>query len=262
MKIAIIGCGSMGSMLARHIALMHSVILCDRNKEKGEALAKETKCIFSHSPQQAIEEAEGVILAFKPKDLEAFSQQMGKCFLERHFIISILAGTSLLTLNRYFPQAQIIRGMPNLALTCAKGVMGLTAHLTVDKDIKEKAHSLFEGLGLITWVTEEKLEALSVLTGSAPAFIFVMIEAMIDSGIALGFSSHESKRLVLKTLEGSVELLSLTEKSPTDLKWQITSPGGSTIAGLEVLESRAIRGIIMQTYQASFKKVQSFLVEG
>ncbi|MGR3973199.1 MAG: pyrroline-5-carboxylate reductase [Candidatus Rhabdochlamydia sp.] len=257
MKIAIIGCGIMGSMLARHLARHHEVFLYDRNLKKAEVLAQEIKAHFCSDFQRMMNEAETVILAFKPKDLLHFAKERGPLFLERHMMISILAGVSLEQLKECFPHPFLVRGMPNLPLTCQKGVMGLTAEAGIDEAMKANLQALFEEVSLTIWVAEEQLESLSVLTGSAPAFIFVLIEAMIDSGIALGFSLQESRKLVLKTLEGSLHMLQETHGVPCELKWKVTSPGGSTLAGLEVLESHGIRGILMQTYQATLKKVKA-----
>lgn len=256
MKVAVIGCGVMGSALARHFSKKHPVILSDRTCTKSAALAKELGGEVYLRQIDAIEKADLIILAVKPKDLKLVAKEIGGAFRSNQIVVSVLAGTPLKLLHQYFLQAKIIRAMPNLALTCGEGVIGFVDTPELSSGIKDEINTLFQGLGLLVWLSEEKLEGVSALAGSGPAFIFVLIEAMIDSGIALGFTQAESKELVLKTLEGAIKLLRETGSSPAELKWKVTSPGGTTIAGLKVLERGAIRGVLMETFQATYLKAE------
>ncbi len=254
MKVAIIGCGVIGSALARHFTKNTSVILCDRTFAKSTALAKEIGAQAADQPAQAIQEAEVVVLAIKPKDLKKFAEETSAFFKPHQIVVSVLGGTPFSMLRKYFPQPKIVRCLPNLPMLCGEGVIGFSGE--VPGDIKEKINQLFHGLGLLVWLTEEKLEGLSALAGSGPAFIYVIIEAMIDSGVFLGFPPHEAKELVLKTLEGSIKLLRETGASPAELKLKVASPGGTTISGLKALEEGGVRGALMRTYQATFQKAQ------
>ena len=252
MKIAIIGCGVMGSALARHFSKEHAVILCDQGHEKSAILAKELGAEVYARHTDAIEKADVVVLAVKPKNLDNVSQTTRPAFTKEKLILSVLAGTPLSLLRNHFPRGVIVRMMPNLALICGEGVIGLVNDPTLEEKFKKVVTSLLSGLGLLTWLPEDKLDALTALTGSGPAFLSVMIEAMIDSGLSLGFTLHESKDFVLKTLEGTVALLRHTGMHPAELKWKVASPGGTTVAGLKVLESSSIRGAIMHTFAAAF----------
>ena len=256
MRIAIIGCGVMGSALARHFAKKHTVILCDHNHEKSRALAKELGGESVSEPADAVAKAEMTILAIKPKDLNGFAISTAKAFTKDHLLVSILAGTPVSMLRQYFPHPLILRSMPNLALTCGEGIVGFVDTPEMTSEKKEKINELFHGLGLLPWLSEDKLEALSALAGSGPAFIFVLIEALIDGGIFLGFTEKESRDFVLKTIEGAVALLKSTGKHPAELKRKITSPGGTTIAGLKVLEESGVRGIMMNTLIATFLRAR------
>jgi pyrroline-5-carboxylate reductase len=252
MKIAIIGCGVIGSALARHFARKHSVLLCDRSDEKSGRLAQEIGAAAHEKAQEAVELAEMVVLAFKPKDLAAFAAATASAFKREHRIVSVLAGTSVSRLEQFFPSSHIIRAMPNLPLICGEGVIGFveTAEMTAER--KKNIEEVFQGLGLLCWLSEEQLEALSAIAGSGPAFVFVIVEAMIASGVLLGFTPDEARDFVLKTIEGSVALLKATGKSPLELKTQVASPGGTTMAGLKVLEDRNIHKTLVDSYQATF----------
>lgn len=250
MKVAIIGCGVIGSALAVHFAKKNSVILCDRSFAKSSKLAGEIGGVAVEKVSQAIQQADVIILAIKPKDLKKFAEETSSLFTSSQILISTLGGTYLSTLKNYFSKPHIIRCLPNIPMICGEGVIGFVE----DNQLKEKINSLFHGLGLLVWLSEEKLEGLSALAGSGPAFVYVLIEAMIDSGVFLGFPAHEAKELVLKTLEGSIKLLRESGLSPAELKLKVASPGGTTIAGLKALEEGGVRGTLMRTYQATFQK--------
>ncbi len=252
MNLAIIGCGVIGSAFAHHFAKNSSLILCDRTLAKSQALAKEVKGEATDKPADAIQKADVIILAIKPKDLKKFADESGRYFTSNQILVSALGSTRVATLRECFTKPQIIRCLPNIPMICGEGVIGFVEN----SELKEKITELFKGLGLLVWLGEEKLEALSALAGSGPAFVYVIIEAMIDSGVLLGFPAHEARELVLKTLEGSIKLLRETGLTPAELKLKVASPGGTTISGLKALEDGGLRATLMQTYQATLRKSQ------
>lgn len=256
MKIAIIGCGVIGSALARHFADEHQVLLADHTYAKSLALAGELGAVAFENSLEAIKKAEMVVLAFKPKDLAAFANERGEAFKHGPMIVSVLAGTSVEMLHRLFPSSLIVRIMPNLPMICGEGVIGFVQTPQITPAYKKVIEQAFEGLGLLHWLSEDHLESLSAVAGSGPAFNFFVIQAMIDSAIMLGFSSHQAKEYVLKTIEGSVALLKATGKSPVELINQVASPGGTTRAGLKVLDEKNVHKIIKETYQATFDRAK------
>lgn len=166
MKVAIIGCGVMGSALAKHFSKKHSVILCDRTYAKSATLAKELGGEVYSRQTDAIEKADLVILAVKPKDLRLAAEETSTVFRSHQTLISVLAGTSVTLLRQYFPLPKIVRVMPNLAMICGEGVIGFAETAETSSDVKEQINNLFEGLGLLAWFSEDKLEGLSALAGS------------------------------------------------------------------------------------------------
>jgi pyrroline-5-carboxylate reductase len=255
-QILVIGCGVIGSALARHFALKNEILLCDHTFAKSSALAQEIGGKAFEKASDAIEKAEMVVLAFKPKDLAAFTEQNGKAFKPGVMVASVLSGTSVELLKKQFPAAVIIRLMPNLPMICGQGVIGFVETPEMTPTIKKKVEETFHGLGMLKWLSNDQLEALSAFVGSGPGFIFLLIEAMIDGGMDLGFSPEISKEFVLKTIEGSVALLRATEKSPHELKTNVASPGGTTMEGLKVLEEAGIRDILKKMYRATFNKAK------
>jgi len=258
MKIAIIGCGVMGSAFARQFGKKgNQITLCDHSEKKGIALAEEIGGHFEIEPKKAVQGVDLVLLAIKPKDLKKTAKQIGS--LEGHILISILAGTRVEKLKDHFPGAFVIRSMPNLALTCSESVIALVEDPTLTKEIIEKTDQLLEGLGLILWVEESKIDAITALAGSGPAFVLGIIEAMVEGGIALGLREDEALELTLQTLIGTVALQKANPGHPGALRWQISSPGGTTIAGLKAFEESGIRSGIMRTLFATFQRTQEML---
>jgi pyrroline-5-carboxylate reductase len=258
MKIAVIGCGVMGSAFAKHFAKKHSVTLCDRDKTKAQALAKEIGVDFEENLNSAAQEADLVLLAIKPKDLSLAARAIAGSFTQEKILLSILAGTPLSLLTRDFPRGTIVRSMPNLGLIFGQGVMGLAENGLSDP-FKQQIEGLLEGIGLIAWMPEDKIDALTALSGSGIGFVLVMIEAMMDGGVHLGFTAKESREFVLKTIEGAVALMKESGKHPAELKLQIASPGGTTIAGLKVMEEEGVRSGIVHALVACYEKALSMM---
>lgn len=255
MNITIVGCGVMGSAFAKHFAKKHSVTVCDHDLHRMQALAGEIGGKYQGNVHEAVQDADVILLAVKPKDLASVAKSM--TFDKEKILISILAGTPLSALKSHFPKAVIVRSMPNLALTCGQGVIGLVEDYDLSDDVKKKVDSLMQGMGLYAWMPENKVEALTALSGSGIAFVLLMIEAMIDGGVFLGFSAQESREFVLKTMDGAVALMREHGKHPAELKQQISSPAGTTIAGLKVMEEKGVRSGIFHTLIASYEKALS-----
>ena len=201
------------------------MILCDRNRERGESLAGEIGGSYCESPAVAVHSADVVILATKPKDLNSAAAEIAPALNSNKILISILAGTPIAVLERHFPSVSIVRTMANRGMLCGEGVMGLVDAADLSAETKKIVDTLFEGIGLKMWLSENKIEAITALSGSGIGFIFVIIEAMIDGGVHLGFSSNESREIVLKTIEGAVALMRESGKHPAELKLQNCLPG-------------------------------------
>lgn len=251
MKIAIIGCGVMGSAFAKAWAKEHQVFLIGRDQSKLKALS-----LSLSAPVVTLEEgckaADVIMLGFKPKDLKDASSQIAPFLSSDKIVISILTGADSALLSSYLPKAKIVRTMPNLALTISQGIIGV-AELQ-DKELKKQIQDLLSPLGLVYFLPESKMEGFTALCGSSPAFAFVILEAMIEAGVSLGFSFNDAKELVFKVFEGSIGLLKELKMHPDELKMQISSPGGTTIAGLREMEKQGVASGIIETMFACYHK--------
>ena len=252
MKIALIGCGHMGSALAKHLARSYKLTIYTRNKEKGRKIAADLGSSWADSPSEAAKGADVVILAVQPRDLTSLSSTLE--LTPDQIAISVLAGISISRLQKCFPDALIVRMMPNLAITAKKGLIGLAEDGSLPEAEKVEIEKMFAGMGMMYWVLEKQMHAFSALAASSPAFVFTVMESMIDAGIYLGFSSVLTEEIVLTVFEGCLTLLREKHGHPGDLKKQIMSPGGVTVAGLRALETGGIRKTFFDALDASCRR--------
>lgn len=248
MKIAIIGCGNMGRALATRLSKSNELYLYDHTIGKSEGFENEGLGKSCKSLDDLLKNSEIVILAVKPQNLKEMAETLH--LRKGQILVSILSGATLAALKGYFPEATIVRMMPSMAVAYGAGVVGLCS----DDASKDLISKTFESLGMLYWLPESKINALTALTGSGPAFFYSIIESMVDAGIAMGFTSEEAKKLVYPMLEGSLTLLENSHQHPAELKWQITSPQGTTIAGLRKFEESAVRAGIMNTFLAAYDR--------
>jgi pyrroline-5-carboxylate reductase len=260
MQIAIIGCGNMGGSIALRLSEHHQLLLYDRHTEKTQSLEEKCQGQACQQVQEALRPAQMVLLAVKPQNLKEIAEAIKESLREDQLLVSLLTGVSLRRLRQHFPKGRLVRMMPNLPLIHGEGVIGLAG--AVKEEEKAMITKTFELLGKIHWLPEEKINPLTALTGSGPAFLCALVEAMIDAGIAMGFSSTESRVLVYQMLSGTLALLENSHNHPGELKWQIASPQGTTIAGLKRLEELALRGGIMNTFLAAYERANSLIPQG
>ncbi len=259
MNITIIGCGNMGNGLAERLSKTNQVSLYDRHFEKAQKIEQSGYGKAYTEIKNAIDQSELVILAIKPQNLKEAGPLIEIELQKGQIVVSLLAGISLETLKQFFPKTPIVRMMPNLALIYGDGVIGLSSAEKMIKKDRESLTELFKPLGKIYWLPEDKINGLTALTGSGPAFFFSMVEAMIDAGIAMGFEAKDAQRLVYQMLQGSLTLLERTEKHPGELRWQISSPQGTTIEGLKRLQELAIPGGIMNAFLTAYERANKLL---
>lgn len=238
MKIAVIGCGVMGSAFADHFEKKHDVIRCDR----GANL------------QEAVKGVDVVLLAVKPKDLKAVSEEIGPVLGESHLLISILAGTPLDMLRKHFPAGRLVRIMPNLPLVCQKGIIALFDSPGLTSITKNEAEDLLGGLGWLQWISEKQADAVTALAGSGPGFVFALMEALIGGGQAIGLSAEDAQNFTIGVMEGAVSLLRHLKLSPEQLKKRVASPGGTTEAGLNALKERGVYKGLVKALEAAYQR--------
>ncbi|NGX60813.1 MAG: Pyrroline-5-carboxylate reductase [Chlamydiae bacterium] len=200
------------------------------------------------SPLEELSEEDILLLAIKPQDLPLLPEEV------RHFsgklVVSILAGVPLKELKSTFPNTPSVGMMPNLAVRYGKGVVSFTEDLAL-APLKPMIEELFSPLGYLHWYPEKLFAAVTALAGSGPGFLFTIVEALTDGAIAMGLPAKEGTLLIREMIEGVLTTLAHSPKSTSELKQEVTSPGGSTIAGIRVLEEKGLRSALIEALLAT-----------
>ncbi len=258
--IGLIGTGHMGSAIIRAVDrtdLELKILLSDARKEAAEALS-ETLVHPSSAEDNAsvIEKADLVFLAVKPQNMEELMRSLHEPLLKNPNVtlVSMAVGTTIDSILSWAgTETGMIRIMPNTPIEVDRGAVAYAVKNADEEDVR-LFFALLERSALLVPVPEEKLDAVSALSGSGPAFVYLMIHAMARGGEALGISSEEALELAAKTLSGAAEMVLRKKGDPTTLANAVCSPGGTTIEGVKTLEKESFESIVEAALQASYRR--------
>jgi pyrroline-5-carboxylate reductase len=255
--IAFIGAGNMAEALVKGllragVATPQEILCTDRRPERGPELTQQYGVRFTPSNLAAVQEAGIIVLSVKPQVMEKVLAEIGPSLDASKLVISIAAGIPIAALERQVGHGvRVIRTMPNTPALVGAGATALSPgeHAT-DADLTQ-AKALFDAIGMTVVVDEPLLDAVTGLSGSGPAYIFLIIEALADGGVKAGLARTQAQALAAQTVFGSAKLLIETGEHPGRLKDQVTSPGGTAIAGLHTLEAGGLRTTLMNAVEAA-----------
>jgi pyrroline-5-carboxylate reductase len=195
-------------------------------------------------------ETEGTVVAVKPNDVPAACRAVAEAGSAR--VLSIAAGVTIATLEEHLaPGTAVVRAMPNTPALVGLGASAISAGTSAGEDDLEWAERLLAAVGLVVRVKESLLDAVTGLSGSGPAYVFLMAEALIEAGVLAGLPRDVSEALSIQTLLGSATLLSSSDDGAEALRAAVTSPGGTTAAGLRVLEQHGFRSAVLEAVAAA-----------
>ncbi|HSM82695.1 MAG TPA: pyrroline-5-carboxylate reductase [Nodosilinea sp.] len=254
----VIGGGMMGEaliarLLDRGIFAPGAVLVSDPQAARREVLHRSYGVQTTDDNQAVIDAAETVLLAIKPQLLTAVAGSLKPPSREpAPLLLSILAGVDLNRLSQAFPGWAVVRAMPNTPATVGAGVTALAAGAGVSDRQREQARQIFASVGTVVAVPEAQMDAVTALSGSGPGYLALVVEALADGGVAVGLPRATALELAIATLRGTGELLHRGDLHPAVLKDRVTSPGGTTIAGVAALESGGLRSALIQAVQAAY----------
>ncbi|UQZ76955.1 pyrroline-5-carboxylate reductase [Niallia circulans] len=270
-KIAIIGAGSMSEALISGIVsskLQESTEITVTNRGNTERLIELQNRYgvkYSFDLEKLVGEADAIILAMKPKDVKEATVQWKNYITKETLLISVLAGVNMDSLQRLIGlEVPIARAMPNTSATVGKSATGIAFNSFVEEAQKTFVLNMFETVGLVTFVQEEQLDAITGLSGSGPAYIYYLVEAMEKGAVKIGLNREVANELIVQTILGAAEMIASSSKSALELRKNVTSPGGTTEAGINILEQYDVQKAFiscMEEATAQSKRMGKALTE-
>lgn len=194
--------------------------------------------------KEILKKADLVVLATKPKDIHHVMADIRPLLSEQAAVLSVIAGISIRTIEDGLGKRPIARSMPNTSATIGKSATGVAMNASVDGMMRKHILVLLEAIGLVKEVEEDDLHAVTALSGSGPAYIYYLAEALEEAAISKGLSKEVARALIIQTLEGATAMMKETGTEPAELRENVTSPNGTTAAGLQALEGRMFKETI------------------
>jgi len=250
-KVAVIGGGKMGEVLTSGIISgdllsPESITVSDILRERLDYLEEKYWVSVRTDNKEAIKGVDIVILTVKPQNMADVLEDISDVIDKTKLVISIAAGITIKFIEGYFKkQIRVIRAMPNTPALVGEGATALAVGGSATEDDLAMARYIFNSVGITVIVKEDLMDAVTGLSGSGPAYGFVIIEALSDAGVRMGLSRDVALRLAAQTLLGAAKLCLRGDKHPAELKDMVASPGGTTIAGLKAIEEGKLRATLI-----------------
>jgi pyrroline-5-carboxylate reductase len=258
-RLAILGTGKIGeSLLAGLLSSGWSdVVVTARREERLTELRERYGVEATSSNPEAVAGAKVVVIAVKPQDFEALLGEVAPALSPDQTVLSVAAAITTAQIeSRLDSGIPVVRAMPNAPSTVHEGIAGLSAGAHADDVHLDLAEDVLTHLGRVVRLPESAMDAVTAVSGSGPAYFALLAEAMIEAGILLGLSREISTQLVVQTMLGTAKLLRDEKMHPVDLREAVTSPGGTTIRAIRVLEQEGVRAAFLNAIQAAMERSQ------
>jgi len=257
-KLGFIGAGNMGDalirgLLASKLVKAGDLLAFDAAGSRLEHLRSTHGVAAAVSNRDLAESCDVVVLCVKPQVVDDVLDDLEDA-PRQHLLISICAGITLEHLETALPMQPVVRVMPNTPALIGEGASALAKGMHATVEHLAIARAIFDAVGRTVVVEEKLMDAVTGLSGSGPAYVFVIIEALADAGVNLGLPRPQAQELAAQTLVGAARMALAGTAGLSDLKAMVTSPGGTTIRGLQVLERAGLRGILMDAVEAAAKR--------
>lgn len=252
MIIAVIGAGKIGEAVGNSVASsgeVKQVIMTKRNVSTLQG-ARPAKVAVTSDNKEAAKKADLIVVAVKAGDAKHVLAEISR-FTEDKVVVSLMAAITIERLERALPKAKVARAMPNIAAVIGEAMTAYSLGSRVTPTDATKIEKVLGSFGDYIQVSESLLNPITALSGSGPAYIAVVIEAMVSAGLKVGIPRDVAFKLVTKTLTGTADLLSEKKMHPAELRDTVTTPAGTTIAGIYELEKGSLRTSIMNAVEAA-----------
>jgi pyrroline-5-carboxylate reductase len=260
LTIGFLGAGKMASALARgflraELAAPAALVASDVYEAARQSFAQDTGANSVTSNLEVVQRARVLFIAVKPDQVAGLLAEIAPALTQEHLLISIAAGVTLKRMEDALPAGtKVIRVMPNTPALVGASASAYSLGKAAQKEDGALAQKLLASVGVALEVKESLLDAVTGLSGSGPAYVYLMIEALSDGGVAAGLPREVATRLAAQTLLGGAKMVLETGQHPGALKDMVTSPGGTTIEGIHELEKGQLRGTLMNAVRAASEK--------
>jgi pyrroline-5-carboxylate reductase len=264
-RLAILGTGKIGeSLLAGLLSSgWNDVVVTGRREERVAELRERYGVDATQSNTEAVAGAAIVVIAVKPQDFSALLGEIGPAVSTEQTVLSVAAAIPTAQIEeRLADGVPVVRAMPNAPSTVHEGMAGLAAGAHAGDEHLQLAEDVLSHLGRVVRLPESAMDAVTAVSGSGPAYFALLAEAMIEAGILLGLSREVSTQLVVQTMLGTAKLLRDEKMHPVDLREAVTSPGGTTIRAIRVLEQEGVRAAFLNAIQAAMERSQELAAGG
>lgn len=253
--VAIFGAGVMGetllSGLLRAGRPADTLVITERRPERAAELAEKYGVrVLDNSEAAAL--ADTLVLVVKPQDMGGLLTEIAPHVVDGNLVVSLAAGITTQYLESHLPDGRaVVRVMPNTPALVDQGMAAVSAGAHCDPEHLREAEALLAATGKVVEVPEKLQDAVTAISGSGPAYIFYVVEAMIEAGVVLGMPRATATELVVQTLYGAATMIKETGQHPTVLREQVTSPGGTTAAALRELDDHKVRAAFITAMEAA-----------
>lgn len=257
-KLGFIGTGNLTASVLKGLRQKNTdfeICLYDIIAEKADSLARQYQvksCDFSG----LVKTADILFLAVKPKDIKDLLQDLKAYDLNGKLIITVAAGIGLNVYERALPGVAVVRVMPNTSCAVQQSVTAMVRGQNVTDQHAEIAESIFSAVGKYLWVEDQKINAVTAVSGSGPAYFYLLTELMAETGEKLGLSKEDAILLARETLVGAGRMLAEDSRTPQELREAVTSPNGTTYAALEVFRKKGLQDLVEQAMRACYKRAE------
>jgi pyrroline-5-carboxylate reductase len=262
MKIALIGGGNMGeamlaAVLARGLAQPESISVSDVSHKRLEHLEKQYAVTVTPDNAEAIADKDVIILAVKPRNLAEVIAGLKDNLKPAQLILSIIAGAKISTIFLGLSHNAVVRAMPNTPARVGEGMSVWTATSDVTDPQKQTAKTILGAMGRELYVDDEAyLDMATAISGSGPAYFFLMVEALVDAAMEIGLPREMAQELVLQTMLGSGKFIRQSDEAPAALRKKVTSPGGTTAAALAQFEKGGFNEMVRRAVKAAYERAK------
>ena len=256
--VAVLGAGSMGEILAEGLLRAgwetDNLILLVRREERAREIERRTAIQATMDVTEAVAGRDVLVVAVKPKDVDHLLDQMADSVKVGQVVVSLVAGVPLAVFENRLDGVAVVRSMPNTPAAVDEGMTAYCGGTHADADALALADMVLAAVGETIRLSEDLLDAVTAVSGTGPAYVFLLAEALTEAAIREGLPHHAAEKLVVQTLRGAGTLLSVSDKSAFRLRAEVTSPGGTTAAAMHMLEDGGFRALLERAVRSAAQR--------